>query len=172
MRVVKTFEQAFGGTIVKTIELRSTHRGFASQYFWSVFWIVVLTIVNASILVPHAQSEEWAKWYRVQDSVLLAGIGMWIVYAVVVVIALNTLHTALYRARERNVLTSDAAGNVLGKLTCTTYDFPFSRDIAEVAFDRIIWIIVSQSSIDRLCGTGTLRVRLVTYTNAEASEQT
>jgi hypothetical protein len=55
-----------------------------------------------------------------------------------------------------------------GRIVSTAYAFPFQKVIREIHFNRILRTEVSQGNFDRLYGTGTLELALITYINADS----
>ena len=154
------------------IKLQSTLQGFGSTIFWSIVWAVVLLLV-ASALSSHIDAADLQKawWDQSHDeSAFFAGIVMSVLRWAVGFIAVCTLYCVFYGVREENVFSRNQEGN-WSRVTCTTYGFPFSRDVRELVFDRIIDIAVNQSSIDRLLNTGTVQITMVTFTNADSKQR-
>jgi len=123
------------------IVLASTHKGFMRIYFPSLLlFVALLWIVSSGIS-----------------------------YIVASIIVLFNFHIFFYRATEVNTIFKDARGH-WGKVFCKMYGFPFAKETRQVLFDRIIEIGVEQSSIDRILDTGTLHLKVITFTNAAATE--
>lgn len=147
----------------KTIVLPSTQKGYMSNYFWGTLWFFGLWI--------------FASWgcgqYEVVDNgfqYFLAFIGGVVAYIAMAIIALSNIDSAVYGTRTVNTFYQNDKG-FWSKLSCDSYGFPFSKSNKQVVFDRIIHIDVEQGSICRILNTGTLKVKMITFTNANSQEE-
>ena len=176
--------------------LRSSHKGFISQYFWSLLWVFVLFLaidwsghriysvyneVNElySLRDPIESFQDFERigssgkdnkyWYM--SPVPLLHIGILVSYLIVGFILLGNVMTVLYSTRKIIKLSLNKEGN-WRKAVTETYHFPFSKQTELVIFDRITEINVNQTGIDRLFNTGSLDMETVTFTNAGTDKQT
>lgn len=149
------------------IVLPSTQNGYLSRYFWSCVWL--------ALLLAGTWYAEYVANYpgRYYDDVeyVFAKLGKYLAFGVGGVVWLTILHNMAYGAREVNTFFKNASGYV-NRLTREAYGFPLSKTTQDVVFDRITDIAVEQSAIGFLTNTGTLAVKLVTFTNADSKEQT
>lgn len=149
-----------------TLVLRSTYRGYASTYFWSVVWMFVLYGLNRWAN-HHIEAETFSRydlWYP------LIYLGYWLSWVVLGATACTLLYYVVYAPLEVNTFYKEPSGGWWKRLTAVVYDFPFSKSYAETFFDRVTDAKVSQSSIDRILGTGTIHLSTATFTNGEVIE--
>lgn len=144
------------------IVLESSQKGFVSQYFWSIIWLCFLGGLAL-----------WVSGFKESAddiSFPLLHICMYILYIIMGIIILCTFHTLLYGSREINTFSQNEEGHCY-LLSGVTYGFPFSRNLNQVFFDRIIQVDVRQESISRILDTGSLSITMVTFTNADSKNR-
>ena len=170
---------------MERIVLQSTQKGFVSQYFWGFLWALSF-LLFASWCSGYIESiyttlgvNSWSEfsnlsWYKKSDYWMVSfpflHIGMYISYIIIGIIALVNLYTSVYSAKEVNTFSKNE-GDYWGKVFAETYDFPFGKTTEQAVFDRIIKIAVEQPSVSRILNTGTLRITMITFTNADSKEQ-
>lgn len=148
----------------KTIVLPSTQKGYVSDYFWGALWFFGLWIFASwGCSQYEGMMDNYFQYF-------LAFIGGVIAYIVMAIILLSNIHSAIYGTRAVSTFYQDNKG-FWNKLSCDTYGFPFSKTNKQVVFDRIIHIDVEQGSICRILNTGTLKVKMITFTNADSREE-
>jgi hypothetical protein len=166
------------------IVLASTQRGFMSRYFWSLIWLVIfvgLAIWFSSQIDSIYAAEKVSSWkefsrnyerwhYASMHPFPWLHIGMYLSWLIAGVIFVCNLCTGLYSARKVNTFYKNKEGH-WSKIICESYGFPFNRKAAQAVFDRVIKINIVQASIDRLIGTGTLEIKIATFTNANADTE-
>lgn len=169
---------------MEKIVLPSTQKGFVSGYFWSLLWFLAL-MWAASLFSGHIEliyiklgissfgefgdlSYSTKRGYRMMHPPLLHA-GMYVSYIIAGIIVLVNSYMFVYSTREANTIFKE--GDHWGKVLGETYGFPFSRDTKQAVFDRIVDITVEQPSISRILNTGTLKVKMITFTNADSNEQ-
>lgn len=68
----------------------------------------------------------------------------------------------LYLARTVTVVNKSE-----GRISEERFGFPFEREMTEQKFDRVTGVTVSQGNFDTRLNTGSVTLKLVTFTNAE-----
>ena len=168
-----------------TLTMRSTQQGYVSQYFWACMWSIIIALValrvDAYILDAYASvgAETLAdyksrmrvrsSWIIVDGGVPLMHIIWWFCAVLDALIVLVQVWTVIYSARTVNVFHKNTDGK-WGKVVETSYTFPASVTRMQQVFDRVTDITVSQSAIDRLLGTGSIKLTLATFANVESEE--
>ncbi len=145
------------------IVLRSMNKGYISMHLWSGIWSIMFVYI-AEWLADIGDVTENA------DVFFFSAAGLYILCAAVAITLILNLHAAAYGARDVVILSHGNDG-FLEKLMITSYGFPFSVNKKQVSFNRIVEIEVDQSSIDRTINMGSLSLKLVTFTNAQAIEE-
>lgn len=157
------------------IELPSTQKGFASMYFWSAVWILILASAGwwalnyINGIYAETGVNSFSRLYgddEVKALFLYVGLGVIsIVAGFIVVMCVG----AFYVARSRNILYKNKGG-YWHKIEEENYQFPFGKEVKQAAFDRIIEIEVQQTGIGRLVNTGDLHLKMVTFMSGETDE--
>lgn len=171
---------------MEKITLPATQKGYFSQYFWGLFWFLMFigtalwfsgyidyiykTLNIDSLKGFDELSYSTKNKYEMMYPFPFLHLGMFVSYFISASIVLVNLYTAIYGAREISTFAKGEDG-YWGKLFNETYAFPFSKTTKQVVFDRIIGIEVKQSSVCRILNTGTLAVRMITFTNADSKEE-
>lgn len=143
------------------IVIPSTNKGFLSTHIWAAVWLAALWIFKS-----------WCEGYAtsIEEYVFPWPIcGIYGSYAIMLIILLYNIYTAIYNAREISILRHGEDG-FLEKAICYTYGVPFSKRSAEMMFNKVIRIVVVQGSIDRLLDTGRLNLEFITFTSADSKE--
>lgn len=171
---------------MEKIVLPSTQEGFVSQYFWSLLWSL-LFLWAALWCLGYIESiytildiDSWDRFRGLSRSKKndywmiypfpFLYIGMYISYIIAGIIALANLYAFVYSAKEiTTFLKSD--DDYWDKVFAEAHGFPFSKTTIQTMFDRIVDIEIEQSSIDRILNTGTLRITMIIFTNADSREQ-
>ena len=168
-----------------TLTMRSTQQGYASQYFWAIMWSFILAYTalrtEAYILDAYASvgAETLAEyksnmrvrssWVAVDGNIPLMHFIWWFCAILAAIIVLVQAWTVIYSARTVNVFRKNSDGK-WGKVVRPSYAFPASVERQQQVFDRVTDITVSQSFIDRLFGTGSIKLKLATFANVESDE--
>lgn len=169
---------------MEQLELKSTQKGFFSEYLLSAIGFVALLLLAfwlsdyinsvydelgvSSFTEFDALSINLTKTY--EFLVPLSYGGMYLSYITDGFIALTNLFTAFYRSKEVNTFSRDKNGywnNILRH----TPTFPFGKTTQHAAFDRIIGISVEQPGLTSWFDTGTLKVSTIVFTNADSKEK-
>ncbi|PLX26809.1 hypothetical protein C0583_05935 [Candidatus Parcubacteria bacterium] len=149
----------------KTIVLSSTQKGYISDYFWAIIWSVGLWIFASwCCSFYETMMDSYAPF---QFLVFIFGV---LTYIAIAAIALYNIHSAIYKTRTVDTFYLNDKG-YWNKLSSNSYGFPFSKSNKQVVFDRIIHIDVDQGSICRILNTGILKVKMITFTNADSKEE-
>lgn len=159
---------------VNVIELKSTLRGLsgliAAKIFWFIMFLVagifVLEWAHRTMAVAIAASQKEGYAYLFSSPSKADAYFVYTLTFILFAAALFILFVAiadLYKAHEVNLVYLKE-----GKIICTAYSFPFQKVVRQVQFNRIMRADVHQKSFDRVFGTGTLGLELITYTNADA----
>jgi hypothetical protein len=149
---------------MNTLKLPSTLLGHASTIFWAFVWIMIFLIVGdwlSGIAYDRADYSE--------DTTLFAYIAYCFAVGIAGIILIGAFFKVLYGMLEVSTFYKDKEGH-WGKLVGTCYGFPFSKSTEEWVFDRIVKVTIEQSSVDRIFGTGTLKITMVIFTNADAEK--
>lgn len=170
---------------MERITLPATQKGYFSQYFWGFLWLLafvwaaswcseyIATIYKTLGVDSWSGFEKlsWSKYkYWMMYPLPLLHIGMYVSYIISGIIILVNLYTVVYSTREVNTFSKSEAG-YWNKVSSEIYGFPFSKITKQAVFDRITDIAVEQSGVNRILNTGTLKVKMITFTNADSKEQ-
>jgi hypothetical protein len=82
----------------------------------------------------------------------------------------DTAHNILYDSRQTNQLS--VAGDNWSKIEKRQYAFPAARETDTAVINRVTEVEVSESTIDRIFGTGSLRLTLTVFLNATEAQMT
>lgn len=145
------------------IVLRSMNKGYISMHLWSCIWSIVFIYIGGRLADIGDATQNAHVFF-------FSAAGVYILGTAVAIIFIFNLYAAAYGARDVVILSHGNDG-FLGKLVITSYGFPFSVNRRQVSFNRIVEIEVDQSSIDRTINMGSLSLKLVTFTNAQAIEE-
>lgn len=146
------------------LTLRSSYRAHLSTYFWLVVWAAAFYGLN-QWLAYYLLNNDWGPF---DNREVFVPAGYWVSWVAFGVIVLSFLYYVIYSPLRSYGFVGGGKGWERG--TVVTYSFPFSKNVEEVFFDRIVSVEVFQSSIDRIFDTGTLNLKLVVFTNGEAKE--
>lgn len=171
---------------MQRITLPATQKGYFSQYFCGLLWLLAFMSAASwcsgyiDYIYKTLGVDSFSKFndlafytrnkYWMISTPPLLHFGMYMSYIVAGIIVLVNLYTAVYSTREINTF-SKSEGGCWDKVFSETYDFPFSKTTKQAVFDRITDIAVEQSSVSRILNTGTLRVKMITFTNADSKEK-
>lgn len=158
------------------IELKSTFRGLTGAIIARFAWIIGLFVFYRvalnwayEIMAKYGVFTFWG-YHKYQGrtstdndfAIFFLGLFGSIAMAAAILTFCNLIGT-LYRGREVNqIYLKD------GRVICTAYLFPFEKVVREIHFNRITQADVYRNNFDRLLGTGTLHLELITYTNADS----
>ena len=165
------------------LELKSSQKGFFSEYFLSAlafvgflllaFWLSdyinsVYTALGVSSFhefnnLPYSVRSNY-------ELLVVAYGGMYFSYLLDGIIAVTNLCTAFYRSKEVNIFEKNKEGfwNTVSREVPT---FPFGKTTQNALFDRIIGISVEQPGLAAWFDTGTLKVSTIVFTNADSKEK-
>ena len=143
------------------IILKSTQKGYFSQYCWTLFWLAALWILAD-------YTTDFRKTIGKYD-IPWPHIVLYVSYIIMAIIFVSNLYTFFYESREVNTFFKNKDG-LLNKLICESYGFPFSTQRDEITFDIVTQIQISQGSIDRILDTGSITLTMITFTNADSQE--
>jgi len=159
---------------VNVIELKSTLRGLTGAIVTKMVWLVISLIsgaltlgwANSTMVSAIAASQKEGYAYLFSSPSKTDAYFVYIFAFVLFATALFIFFAAIAdinKAHEVNLVYLKE-----GKIICTTYSFPFQKVVRQVHFNRIMRADVYQKSLDRVFGTGTLGLELITYTNADS----
>lgn len=168
-----------------TLVLNSTRKGFLNLCFWSLISIIALwffaswcsDIIEAVYEAENvtSYSEFSALDYAVKEKydaiypTSIVHVGMGLAWIGIITLFLVNLYAMMYLAREKNTLYFNEDG-FLNTIVKDRYILPCGAEKVEVNLDRIIQVDVEQRGLNRFLNTGKLRLRLITYTNADSQE--
>lgn len=169
---------------MERLELKSTQKGFFSEYLLSALGFIALLLIafwlSDYINFVYAQlgvsslrgfnALPYDLWRNYDDQIFLAYGGMYMSYLLNGIIAVTNLFTAFYRSKEVSTFEKNKNGywSVVGKEVPT---FPFGKTTQNAIFDRIIGISVEQPGLASWFDTGTLKVSTIVFTNADSKEK-
>jgi hypothetical protein len=91
---------------------------------------------------------------------------VYIVLGILVLLALIALYKFLALFYElKHTTTIDFEK---GKIIMQSYDFPFDRHVEEKRFNRIVGVVVTQKSLDRMAGAGELCVEYLVQSKTDS----
>jgi len=94
----------------------------------------------------------------------------WLLYLFIATGAYRIAHNILYDSRQTNQLS--VAGDNWSKIEKCQYAFPAARETDTAVINRVTEVEVSESTIDRIFGTGSLRLTLTVFLNATEAQMT
>lgn len=134
---------------------------------------MVLLITLLCCIAGNRVRKYVADRFDITDSIfkaeLIGTVSMILVYIVLGILILLTL-IALYKFlvlfyELKHETTIDFEKE---KIIIQSYDFPFDRQIEEKRFNRIVGIEVTQKSIDRMAGAGTLCIEYLVQSKTDS----
>ena len=158
--------------------IKSTARGYfgniASCLIISLVFLVIANYLSSYINGQLSEVGIDSIWET--DNILafdsplpfLAYALMWVLYLIFAAGIFEVAHNILYDAREITDLQAD--GKNWSKIEKRQYRFPAARETNSAAINRVTEVLVSESTIDRLFGTGTLQLKLTVFLNATEAQ--
>jgi Bacterial PH domain len=93
---------------------------------------------------------------------------MWLLHVFIALGVFEIFHNTFYDARETTELQAD--GKNWSKVSKRKYSFPAARETDTAVINRVTEVTVSESTIDRIFGTGTLQLKLTVFLNATEAQ--
>lgn len=160
------------------MHINSTVRGFLGNIIFNLILIAgYLTIVMFlnSYLTGQLDKLGIGSIWEVNDILdfdtpfpLFAYVAKWLLYLFIASGAYAIAHTILYDSRQTNQLSDD--GKNWSKIEKRQYSFPAARKTDTAVINRVTEVEVSESTIDRIFGTGSLRLTLTVFLNATEAQ--
>lgn len=162
------------------ITLNSTHRGLVGKYVhnagWAIFNLALVYVFYRLSCWGIAKSgkattikELWElSFYRYDDAYLVWGFFTFVmvVVAFIAFVYLCGVINNFYLVKRTTVF--DKAQKIV---TAVHYKYPYKVDTVEVRFNRVNpRVEITQSTFDRMLNTGKLRIKILTYANADTIE--
>lgn len=158
--------------------IKSTVRGFASDIFNNLIAMsamLVVTIFLTLYIDGHLYRVGLNSIWEANDILefdspfpFMAYAFKWIFYLLIMWGVYEIAHNVFYDARQTNRLTAD--GKNWSKIEKRKYTFPAARKTETAVINRVTEVEVSESTIDRILGTGTLRLTLTVFLNATEAQ--
>lgn len=157
--------------------IKSTVRGYLGDIISNLFEMAVFLAI-AMFLNSYVSGQlnsagvdsiwELSRVTDISFFALVAYVIKWLSYLFIAGGLYEIAHNILYDSKETNQLSLD--GDNWSKIEGREYSFPAARKTSTATINRVTKVVVSESTVDRIFGTGTLKLKLTVFLNATETQ--